>query len=69
MAAIDCLSNLCGELVELQSGKQGKPVQVLQICKQCVGAHTISFCLLGHYPKPFEFFIIHFEEATPLANN
>ena len=29
----------------------------------------IAFCLLGHYPKPIEFFKMNFEEATPLANN
>ena len=51
------------------TGKQGKPVQVLQIGKKCIGAHPIAFCLLGYYPKPFEFFKLHFEEATPSANN
>ena len=40
-----------------KSGKQGKPVQVLQ------------FRLLGQYPKPIEFVKLHFEEATPSANN
>ena len=38
-------------------GKQGKPVQVLR------------FHLLGHYPKPIEFFKLHFEEAMPSAKN
>lgn len=38
-----------------KSGKQGKPVQVL------------LFELVGKHPKPFEFFKLHFEEATPLA--
>lgn len=38
-------------------GKKGKPVQVLQ------------FRLLGQYPKPIEFFKLHFEEATPSDKN
>jgi len=38
----------------------------LQAVLRCA---LIAFCLLGHYPKPIEFFKIHFEEATPLANN
>jgi len=39
-----------------KSGKQGKTVQVLQF-------------RLGQYPKPIEFVKLHFEEATPSANN
>ena len=48
--------NVIAARVFSQSGKQGKPVQVLR------------FRLLGQYPKPIEFFKLHFEEATPLAD-
>ena len=39
------------------------------LCKQCKPVQVLQFRLLGQYPKPIEFFKLHFEEATPSAKN
>ena len=41
-------------------------LQMWQAMQTCTG---LRFHLLGHYPKPIEFFKLHFEEAMPSAKN